>query len=64
MHGIGAPQQFANHVLQGVRCFRVPGFVKYLIFYRFDDESLTILRVLHGARDIPNLFEEDEGPDE
>jgi toxin ParE1/3/4 len=24
----------------------------YLIFYRFDDETIFIIRVLHGARDI------------
>jgi toxin ParE1/3/4 len=64
MPGIGGPHHFPNPKLQGIRCFRVPGFVKHLIFYQFDDESLTILRVLHGARDIPNVFEEDTGPDE
>jgi len=29
----------------------------YLIFYRVDPEAVTILRILHGARDLPRLFE-------
>jgi toxin ParE1/3/4 len=29
----------------------------YLIFYRIDPDAVTIVRVLHGARDLPTLFE-------
>jgi len=29
----------------------------YLIFYRVDDEAITIVRVVHGARDLPELFD-------
>jgi toxin ParE1/3/4 len=32
----------------------------YLILYRLDDEALTIVRVVHGARDLPELFGEPE----
>lgn len=28
----------------------------YLIFYQADERELSIVRVLHGARDIPALF--------
>jgi toxin ParE1/3/4 len=28
----------------------------YLIFYRITDETLEIVRVVHGARDLPVLF--------
>ncbi len=28
----------------------------YLIVYRIDPDALTIVRVLHGARDLPGLF--------
>lgn len=28
----------------------------YLILYRIDPDALTIVRVLHGARDLPKLF--------
>nr|MCM0591918.1 type II toxin-antitoxin system RelE/ParE family toxin [Gloeotrichia echinulata DEX184] len=30
---------------------------KYLIFYRIIDSGIEIVRVIHGARDIENLFE-------
>lgn len=36
-----------------VRSFRVGGLA-YLIFYDFADGELTLLRLLHGARDLPN----------
>lgn len=28
----------------------------YIIAYRFDDESLTVVRVVHGARNFRKLF--------
>ena len=32
-------------------------FGRYLIFYRALTNSVEIVRVLHGARDIENIFE-------
>jgi toxin ParE1/3/4 len=32
-------------------------FGRYLIFYRALTNSVEIIRVLHGARDIENIFE-------
>ena len=29
----------------------------YLIFYRIDAATLTVVRILHGARDLPSLFD-------
>lgn len=29
---------------------------RYLVFYRVENDELTIVRVLHGARDIPMAF--------
>jgi toxin ParE1/3/4 len=29
---------------------------EYLIFYRPGNEGIIVIRVLHGARDIPTLF--------
>jgi plasmid stabilization system protein ParE len=34
----------------------VNGYKNYLIAYRVTPESLTILAVLHGARNVPRLF--------
>lgn len=30
----------------------------YLIFYRPINQGIEVLRVLHGARDIPSIFED------
>jgi len=30
---------------------------KYIIFYRPEDEGIEVIRVVHGARDLPRLFE-------
>jgi plasmid stabilization system protein ParE len=30
---------------------------KYIIFYRPEDEGIEVIRVIHGHRDIPKLFE-------
>ncbi len=30
---------------------------KYIIFYRPEDEGIEVVRVIHGHRDIPRLFE-------
>jgi toxin ParE1/3/4 len=32
---------------------------QYVIYYRPTDRGVEVVRVLHGARDIPPLFEED-----
>ena len=29
---------------------------RYVVLYRFTDEELQILRIIHGSRDIPRLF--------
>ena len=35
---------------------KVP-FGNYIIFYTVEDESVVVLRILHGRRDLPKLFE-------
>lgn len=34
----------------------ITGFPKHLIFYRFADGEIFVMRVLHGARDIEYLL--------
>ncbi|QQP90392.1 type II toxin-antitoxin system RelE/ParE family toxin [Skermanella sp. TT6] len=38
------------------REIRMFPFGKYLIFYRSRDDGVLIVRVLHGARSLPDLF--------
>jgi plasmid stabilization system protein ParE len=34
-------------------------FGRYLIIYTIQDDYVRIVRILHGARDIQSLFEQD-----
>lgn len=57
---MGSPREFQNSRLVGIRQWPVPGFENYLIFYRPIEGGIEVLRVLHGARDIERLFQEEE----
>jgi toxin ParE1/3/4 len=40
--------------LAGIRSWRVQKpYHRHLIFYQYNDETLTAERILHGARDLP-----------
>jgi toxin ParE1/3/4 len=42
-----------DNLARGLRSFPVE---KYIIFYRIIKDDIEIVRVLHGARDIENIF--------
>jgi toxin ParE1/3/4 len=46
--------------LAGLRRVPVKGFENYLVFYLPRRQGIDVIRVLHGARDIDNLFGEEE----
>ncbi|MGB8915644.1 MAG: type II toxin-antitoxin system RelE/ParE family toxin [Candidatus Sulfotelmatobacter sp.] len=52
----GALCLFRSKALRDVRRTNITGFPKHLIFYRFDDDEVFVLRVVHGARDLERLF--------
>ena len=56
MPEIGMVRAFRNPRYSGVRKWAVGGFERYLIFYRPIENGIEVLRLLHGARDIENLF--------
>ena len=47
---------FRSSQLRDVRRTAIAGFRKHLIFYRFSEGEITILRVVHGARDLERLL--------
>jgi toxin ParE1/3/4 len=49
---------FADPRLKDIRKRAVLGFPNHLIFYRIDADVVEIVRVLHGARDIPTVLDE------
>ncbi len=49
----GRLRHFRGRDLKHVRSWRVDDFEDYLIFYRFTEPHLEILRVKHGAMNFP-----------
>jgi toxin ParE1/3/4 len=55
--GIGKIVRFTpDSQLGEVRQWRVKGFTDYLVFYRVSVDGVEVLRVLHGARDLPDIL--------
>ena len=46
--------------LAGLRRISVKGFENYLIFYLPHSGGIDVIRVIHGARDIENLFKAEQ----
>lgn len=67
-HGDIAP--FASlDAYPDIRRWPIKGFNQYLIFHITDENTLTIIRVMHGAQDVPRAIEDDlpeadDSPDE
>ncbi|MBW4601192.1 MAG: type II toxin-antitoxin system RelE/ParE family toxin [Calothrix sp. FI2-JRJ7] len=58
--GLGNLYNVDNPRLQGLRKSGIKGFEKYLIFYLATEELLTVVRIIHGSRDIPTILEQEE----
>lgn len=57
---MGSVRRFTSTTLTDIRLWRISGFEKHLVFYRPTPEGIAVIRVLHSARDVSVLFEEDE----
>ena len=59
---LSMPDLGASRELKGrsaaLRMWPVPGFPNHLIFYRPTDAGVEIVRVLHSARDLPGILEQ------
>ena len=53
---MGTRYRGENVAIQNVRFVPVKKFVHFLIFYRVHEDTVEILRVIHGARDLPLLL--------
>ncbi|MFN0020729.1 MAG: type II toxin-antitoxin system RelE/ParE family toxin [Pirellulaceae bacterium] len=49
--GLGMHLKIEEPQLYGVLWHRVEGFPNHLIFFQVEDDSICVLRILHGARD-------------
>jgi len=52
----GSSCRFSAAELLGTRRVPVSGFPRNLIFYKVEDREVFVLGVIHGARDLENLF--------
>jgi toxin ParE1/3/4 len=60
MPEMGSPRLLRNPAVAGLRLWRIPGFERHLIFYRPIQDGIEIIRVLHAARDIDAILEQEE----
>lgn len=56
--GAGRRRNFRAPELDGLRSKPVAGFPNHLVFYLHDRERVLVLRVLHGAMDLPRVFKD------
>lgn len=56
---IGRLYKISKPRLSGLQKWSVKGFEKYLIFYRLQDDRIEVVRILHAARDIPTILEQE-----
>ncbi|MBE2283394.1 MAG: type II toxin-antitoxin system RelE/ParE family toxin [Prosthecobacter sp.] len=52
--GLGRPRRFAHPELAGLHSLTAEQpFDRFVVFYRADGRVLTVVRVIHGMRDLP-----------
>lgn len=56
MPEMGTHCGFESSETVGARVWSIREFENYLVFYRPIDRGIQVVRVLHGSRDIPELF--------
>ncbi len=57
--GTGELYEVENPLLEGLRCSPVGHFRNYLIFYRPIEGGIDVIRVLHAARNIQSILDEE-----
>ena len=53
---IGKQREFRNLKIKNLRLWLVKDFANYQIYYTVGAEIIEIIRVLHGARDLEDIF--------
>lgn len=56
--GLGRVRELRAARLRGLRSWRIRGFENWLVFYRVTEEAIEVVRVLHGARDVDAVLDE------
>jgi len=53
----GTPKIFGNPKLTGLRPWPVAGFEPFKVYYLVDAHHITVVRILHGRRDIDRILD-------
>ena len=56
----GSPKATDNPLLAGLRSWPVKGFDAFRVYYLVRPELLTVVRVLHGKRDIGAILKDQD----
>lgn len=59
MPGLGSPRETTNPILLGLRSFPLEGFDAIRLYYLEGATAITVVRVLHGSRDVLKLLDEE-----
>ncbi len=56
---IGSVVALSGLIERDIRRWHIKGFDRLVILYRPEDQGIEIVRVLHGARNLASLFQDD-----
>jgi toxin ParE1/3/4 len=59
MPDMGAPREIRNPALKGLRAWPVKEFEEFLIFYVAQEDTVRVIRVLHGKRDLDRILKKE-----
>ena len=58
---VGPRYRSSNPQLQTLRTWPVAGFEAIRIYYLLDEDTIHVIRILHGKRDVKRILEREEG---
>ncbi len=64
MPDAGAPREIRNPALQGLRIWPVKEFEEFLIFYVARADTVRVVRILHGKRDVDRILKKESADED
>jgi toxin ParE1/3/4 len=58
---VGARHPSTNRHLQNLRSWPVVRFESIRIYYLVDEDTISIIRILHGKRDVKRILDREQG---
>jgi toxin ParE1/3/4 len=58
---VGPRYHSSNPQLQTLRTWAVTGFEVIRIYYLLDEDTIRVVRILHGKRDVKRILEDEVG---